>query len=223
MLSFAEEDYLKTIFQLSDNGKTAVSTNDLADRMETKPASASDMIRKLAAKELLAHEKYRGVHITDSGRKEALKIIRKHRLWEVFLVDKLGFKWDEVNEVAGQLEHIKSPLLVERLDQFLDHPQYDPHGDPIPNAKGEYNLKPKLPLSELRVGAAATIVAVKDASPLFLQYLDKIDAQINASIQLLDRVEYDGSVQISINGGRELFVSREAAVNLMVTVNEEEE
>lgn len=223
MLSPAEEDYLKAVFQLSENGKAAVSTNDLADLMKTKPASASDMIRKLAVKELLSHEKYRGVHITETGRKEALKVIRKHRLWEVFLVERLRFNWDEVHEVAGQLEHIRSPLLVERLDQFLGHPQYDPHGDPIPNAKGEYNLKPKLPLSELTVGTEATIVAVKDASPLFLQYLDKIGAQINASIQLLDRVEYDGSVQIRINGGRELFVSREAASNLMVTENEEEE
>lgn len=222
MLSFAEENYLKAIFQLSDNGKAAVSTNDLAEAMETKAASASDMIKKLAAKDLLEHVKYRGVHITEAGKKEALKILRKHRLWEVFLVEKLYFKWDEVEEVAEQLKHIKSPLLVEKLDQFLGNPQYDPHGDPIPNAKGEYNLKPKLPLSELKVGAVATIVAVKDASPLFLQYLDKIGAHINASIKLTDRVEYDGSVQISINGGRELFISREAAENLLVTEKEDE-
>lgn len=222
MLSFAEENYLKAVFQLSDNGKKAVTTNDLADLMATRPASASDMIRKLAAKELLSHEKYRGVHITTEGRKEALKIIRKHRLWEVFLVEKLHFNWDEIHEVAGQLEHIKSPLLVERLDQFLGHPQYDPHGDPIPNAKGEYNLKPKLPLTNLKVGSLATIVAVTDASPLFLQYLDKIGAHINASLQLTDRVEYDGSLQISINGGREIFISREAGENIMVTEDEKE-
>ncbi|WP_017731974.1 metal-dependent transcriptional regulator [Nafulsella turpanensis] len=222
MLSFAEENYLKTIFQLSSNGKDTVSTNELAESMQNKPASASDMIKKLAAKELLEHVKYRGVHITETGKKEALKIIRKHRLWEVFLVEKLHFNWDEVDEVAEQLEHIKSPLLVERLDHFLGNPQYDPHGDPIPNAKGEYNLKPKLPLTELAVGSKATIVAVKDSSPLFLQYLDKIGAHIQSSLLLLDRIDYDGSVQIRINGGRELFISRDAAENLLVTEDEQE-
>lgn len=221
MLSFAEENYLKAVFHLSDNGKQNVSTNDLADAMQTKPASVSDMIRKLAAKKLLEHVKYRGVHITESGKKEALKVIRKHRLWEVFLVDKLHFNWDEVHEVAEQLEHIKSPLLVEQLDKFLGYPKYDPHGDPIPNAEGEYNPKPKLPLSDLPIGTQALLVAVKDSSPLFLQYLDKIGVHIGAKVFLLDRVAFDGSVQIRMNGSQELFVSREAADNLMVTEENE--
>ena len=221
MLSFAEENYLKAVFHLSDNGKQNVSTNDLADAMQTKPASVSDMIRKLAAKKLLEHVKYRGVHITESGKKEALKVIRKHRLWEVFLVDKLHFNWDEVHEVAEQLEHIKSPLLVEQLDKFLGYPKYDPHGDPIPNAEGAYNPKPKLPLSNLPIGTQALLVAVKDSSPLFLQYLDKIGVHIGARVFLLDRVAFDGSVQIRMNGSQELFVSREAADNLMVTEENE--
>lgn len=221
MLSFAEENYLKAVFHLSDNGKQNVSTNELSDAMQTKPASVSDMIRKLAAKELLQHEKYRGVYITETGRREALKVVRKHRLWEVFLVEKLHFNWDEVHEVAEQLEHIKSPLLVERLDKFLGYPKYDPHGDPIPNAEGEYNPKPKLQLSELPVGTRALIVAVKDSSPLFLQYLDKIGVHIGANVRLLDRVAYDGSVQIRVNNKQELFVSREAADNLMVTEENE--
>lgn len=221
MLSLAEENYLKAVFHLSDNGKQNVSTNDLADAMQTKPASVSDMIRKLAAKELLEHVKYRGVYITASGRKEALKVIRKHRLWEVFLVDKLHFNWDEVHEVAEQLEHIQSPLLVEQLDKFLGYPKYDPHGDPIPNAEGEYNPKPKLPLSDLSIGTQALLVAVKDSSPLFLQYLDKIGIHIGARVLLLDRVAFDGSVQIKMNGSQELFVSREAADNLMVTEENE--
>lgn len=217
MLSSAEENYLKAVFHLSDNGEQNVSTNDLADAMQTKPASVSDMIRKLAAKKLLEHVKYRGVHITGAGKKEALRIIRKHRLWEVFLVDKLHFNWDEVHEVAEQLEHIRSPLLVEQLDKFLGYPKYDPHGDPIPNAEGEYNPKPKLPLSELPVGTQALLVAVKDSSPLFLQYLDKIGVHIGARVFLLDRVAFDGSLQIRMNGSQELFISREAADNLMVT------
>ena len=217
MLSFAEENYLKTVFHLSDNGKKSVSTNDLADAMQTKAASASDMIRKLAVKNLLQHEKYRGVQITETGRKEALRLIRKHRLWEVFLVEKLYFNWDEVHEVAEQLEHIRSPLLVERLDNFLGNPKYDPHGDPIPDANGEYAPKPKIQLSTLPVGKKATIVAVKDTGSLFLQYLDKIGAYIGATVYLKDRVEYDGSVQIQIDDNNELFISRDAADNLMVT------
>jgi DtxR family Mn-dependent transcriptional regulator len=217
MLSFAEENYLKAIFFLSDNGQQNVSTNDLSEALKTKPASASDMIRKLAAKKLLQHEKYHGVYITDLGKQEALKVVRKHRLWEVFLVEKLRFNWDEINDVAEQLEHIKSPLLVERLDEFLGFPKYDPHGDPIPDAAGEYNPKPKLPLSEVAVGARVLIVAVKDSSPLFLQYLDKIGVHIGASVLLLDRVAYDGSVQLRVNNNQELFISREAADNLMVT------
>lgn len=217
MLSLAEENYLKAIFHLSENGKLNVSTNDLADAMQTKPASASDMIRKLSAKALLEHEKYRGVNITEEGRREALKIIRKHRLWEVFLVEKLHFNWDQVHDVAEQLEHIRSPLLVERLDEFLGNPKYDPHGDPIPDAQGAYAPKPKIQLSQLEQGATATLVAVKDTGSLFLKYLDKIGAYIGAQISLVDRVEYDGSVQIRIDQQKELFISREAADNLLVT------
>ena len=221
MLSTAEENYLQAIFHLSENGQKNVSTTDLSDALQTKPASASDMIKKLAAKKLLQHEKYHGVFITEAGKREALQLVRKHRLWEVFLVEKLYFNWDEVNEVAEQLEHIKSPLLVERLDKFLGYPRFDPHGDPIPGAEGEYNPKPKLPLSELPIGTKALIVAVKDSSPLFLQYLDKIGVRIGAAVLLLDRVAYDGSIQLRVNNAQEMFISREAADNLMVTEGNE--
>lgn len=217
MLSSAEENYLKAIFYLSENGHKNVSTNDLADAMKTRAASASDMIRKLSAKGFLDHEKYKGVFISESGRREALRIVRKQRLWEVFLVEKLHFQWDQVHDVAEQLEHVRSPLLTERLDEFLGHPKYDPHGDPIPDAQGEYSLKPKVQLSQLPVGATATLVAVNDTGTLFLKYLDKIGAYIGAEIELTDRVEYDGSVQITIDGKNPLFISREAADNLMVT------
>lgn len=217
MLSFAEENYIKAIFHLSENGNKNVSTNDLAEAMKTKPASASDMIRKLSAKGYLEHEKYHGVFISKNGIEEALKIVRKHRLWEVFLVEKLQFSWDEVNDVAEQLEHIRSPLLVERLDKFLGHPRYDPHGDPIPDAEGTYEPKPKVQLSQLEINTTATLVAVNDTGSLFLKYLDKIGAYIGAQIALIDRVEYDGSVQIRIDQQQEIFISREAADNLMVT------
>lgn len=217
MLSLSEENYLKEIFHLSNNGVQTVQTNALADAMQTKPASATDMIRKLAAKKLVDYEKYRGLQITEEGKRTALKIVRRHRLWEVFLVQKLGFLWDEVHEIADQLEHINAPLLTDRLDQFLGYPKYDPHGDPIPDAQGDYVIKPKVLLSELALEHQATLVAVKDSSAAFLQYLDKIGAYIGASVCVTERLEFDGSLQLLIDEEKSVFLSRKAAENIMVT------
>lgn len=217
MLSLSEENYLKEIFHLSNNGVQTVQTNALADAMQTKPASATDMIRKLAAKKLIDYEKYRGLQITDEGKREALKIVRRHRLWEVFLVQKLGFLWDEVHAIADQLEHVSSPQLTERLDQFLGFPKYDPHGDPIPDAQGDYVVKPKVLLTELPVMRKATLVAVKDSSAGFLQYLDRIGAYIGATVSVTERMAFDGSLQLSIDESKTAFLSREAAENIMVT------
>ncbi|AHM58817.1 iron (metal) dependent repressor, dtxr family protein [Flammeovirgaceae bacterium 311] len=217
MLSLSEENYLKAVFHLSNNGSTTVQTNALADAMQTKPASATDMIRKLAAKELVDYEKYRGLQITDLGRRQALKIVRRHRLWEVFLVQKLGFMWDEVHDIADQLEHVQSSLLTDRLDQYLGFPKYDPHGDPIPDAAGEFVIKPKILLTELPVQQPATVVAVKDSSTGFLQYLDRIGAYIGATVAVEERMAFDGSLHLKIDGTKAAFLSREAAENIMVT------
>ena len=141
MLSLTEENYLKAIYHLSDGGSKAVLTNELAEAMSTKAASVTDMIKKLSAKEVITYEKYYGVNITAQGKNEALMVIRKHRLWETFLVDKLGFAWDEVHDVAEQLEHINSPRLIEKLDEFLGYPKVDPHGDPIPDNKGKIKIQ----------------------------------------------------------------------------------
>lgn len=217
MLSLSEENYLKAIFHLSNNGATTVQTNALADAMQTKPASATDMIRKLAIKKLIDYEKYRGLQITEEGKREALKIVRRHRLWEVFLVQKLGFMWDEVHEIADQLEHIRSGLLTEKLDQYLGYPKYDPHGDPIPDAQGDYVVKSKVLLSDLPLQQKATVVAVKDSSPGFLQYLNKIGAYIGATVTVEERMEFDGSIQLKIDDKKMAFLSREATENIMVT------
>lgn len=217
MLSLSEENYLKAIFHLSHNGATTVQTNALADAMQTKPASATDMIQKLAIKDLIDYEKYKGLQITDKGRREALKIVRRHRLWEVFLVQKLGFMWDEVHEIADQLEHVSSPQLTDKLDQFLGFPKYDPHGDPIPDAQGDYVVKSKILLAELPQHQKATIVAVKDSSAGFLQYLDKIGAYIGAQVAIEERMAFDGSLQLAIDGSKTAFLSRLAAENIMVT------
>jgi DtxR family transcriptional regulator, Mn-dependent transcriptional regulator len=168
MLTYTEENYLKAIYHLSDHGKSEVSTNAISDSLKTKPASVSDMLRKLSDKNVINYIKYQGVTLTAKGKKEALQIIRKHRLWEVFLVEKLKFNWDEVHEIAEQLEHIQSKLLIKRLDEFLGFPQHDPHGDPIPNEDGEMTPKKQVSLSEVRVGSQGIVMGLKETSPLFL-------------------------------------------------------
>lgn len=214
--TIAEENYLKAIYHLSDGGKSSVSTNDIASEIKTKPASVSDMLRKLSEKGLIAYRKYYGVQITEEGKKHALEVIRKHRLWEVFLVDKLSFAWDEVHEVAEQLEHIKSPLLIQRLDEFLNYPKFDPHGDPIPNEFGDVKAKPRIALNEMEIDRTGQIVAVKDSSASFLRYLDKVGAYIGARIKVLDKVEFDGSLEILVDQKKTLFMSKDVAANILV-------
>lgn len=216
MLSLVEENYLKAIYHLSEGGRSLVSTNAIADAIHTKPASVSDMIQKLDRKGVIEYTKYQGVTVTNEGQEAALKVIRKHRLWEVFLVEKLNFNWDEVHEVAEQLEHIKSPLLIERLDTFLGYPKVDPHGDPIPDAKGVINTKPNKPLIDLEAGAEGIVRAVKDSSPAFLQHLDKLGAYLGASVVILDKVDFDLSMQVRIDQKHEVFISKEVSQNILV-------
>lgn len=217
MLSYTEENYLKAIYHLSEGGEKAVLTNELADSMSTKPASVTDMVKKLSVKKLIAYEKYYGVTITKQGKAEALAIIRKHRLWETFLVDKLKFNWDEVHDVAEQLEHIQSPLLIEKLDEFLGHPIADPHGHPIPDKNGKIHVGQQIPLGEINENKSATVRAVKRGSPSFLQYLSKIGVYIGAHVAILEKIEFDGSVEILIDKKKKVFISKEAALNILVT------
>ena len=193
MLTQSEENYLKAIYNLSGANKVIVSTNAVADAINSKAASATDMIQKLSKKGLVKYHKYQGVSPSSTGEKEALNIIRKHRLWEVFLVQKLKFNWDEVHEVAEQLEHIESPMLIEQLDNYLGNPKYDPHGDPIPNAKGEMESNPTVTLSMLEPGDQVKVICAKDSSSDFLLYLDKIKISLGAEINILDYFKFDGS------------------------------
>ncbi|MEN2282209.1 metal-dependent transcriptional regulator [Algoriphagus sp. SE2] len=215
-MTTAEENYLKAIYHLSDGGKKSVSTNDVAAEMKTKPASVSDMLRKLGDKEVIEYRKYYGVNITEEGKKRALQTIRKHRLWEVFLVDKLQFAWDEVHEVAEQLEHIQSTLLIQRLDTYLNYPKFDPHGDPIPDEFGDVKARPRVALNEMEIDQTGQIVAVKDSSAAFLRYLDKVGAYIGARIKVLDKVEFDGSLEILVDQKKTLFMSKDVAANILV-------
>lgn len=215
-LSFAEENYLKAIYHLSSDGQQQVNTNAIAERLATKPASVSDMIRKLSDKGVISYVKYQGVNITEDGKKKALSVIRKHRLWEVFLVEKLKFHWNEVHDIAEQLEHIRSSLLISRLDEFLEFPKFDPHGDPIPNAEGIITSKPRVILSDLEVGSLAEMVSMKDTGNSFLNYLDRNGMKIGTKIEILDFIEFDGSVEIKIDGDIKITISKQAADNLLV-------
>ena len=215
-LSFTEENYLKAIFHLSDESNIAVSNNGLAESLNTKPATVSDMIKKLARKEFVDYKKYQGVNLTPTGRTAALKVIRKHRLWEVFLVDKLHFKWDEVHDIAEQLEHVNSPILVQRLDDFLGNPKVDPHGDPIPDNNGDFQTGPKILLSDMVTNDVGVIIGVTDSEPKLLQYLDKVQIRLGLKIRILDKIDFDGSIQIQCEEKPSLFLSATIAQHLTI-------
>lgn len=217
MLSFTEENYLKAIYHLSHGGVDPVLTNDLADSMKTKAASATDMVKKLATKKLISYQKYYGANLTAKGKSDALIVIRKHRLWETFLVQKLDFTWDEVHEVAEQLEHIQSKTLIEKLDAFLGFPKTDPHGHPIPDSTGKIKEVKQVNLSEFPAKTKCVVRAVKNGSPSFLQYLSKIGIRIGVLLNIVDKIDFDGSLEISIDNKKRIFISREAAENLLVT------
>lgn len=217
-LSLVEENYIKAIYHLSEDAENGVTTNAIADELHTKPASVTDMIRKLADKKVVDYKKYKGVQISEKGKQIALQVIRKHRLWEVFLVDKLGFKWDEVHEIAEQLEHIKSPILIKRLDRFLGYPSMDPHGDPIPNEHGEIKEHPQLALTELEIDNEGIVVKVPDGDPSLLRHLDKIAMRLGSKIVVKDKVEFDDSVLINIDGNKEIYISGEIAKTIMLAI-----
>ena len=218
MLTYTEENYLKALLKIRfDSAIEEVGTNKLASAMAVKPATANDMLKKLKEKELVDYEKYGKITLTIKGKKIALEIIRKHRLWETFLYQKLDFSWDEVHEVAEQLEHIHSLKLVDKLDKFLDYPEFDPHGDPIPNKKGEIKVQYKKTLSEISVGKSCKMVAVKDNSSPFLQYVVKVGLGINNEIKVLSIQEYDSMMVIEING-QQSTVSQKFAENIFVVI-----
>tara|TARA_B100000767_G_scaffold52089_1_gene47621 strand:+ start:4763 stop:5419 length:657 start_codon:yes stop_codon:yes gene_type:complete len=216
MLTFSEENHLKTIFRLSTDSESGVSTNSIADNLNTKASSVTEMLKKLSDKLLIVYKKYHGAQLTDKGRKTALNIIRKHRLWEVFLVDKLNFKWDEVHEIAEQLEHIQSEKLTNELDKFLNFPTKDPHGDPIPNPAGFIKLTPKLKLSDLNIGETGKFIGVKDSSSTFLKHLDKIQISLGSNIKVLHQEEFDQSLHIGLDETN-LTISIQTASNLYIT------
>jgi DtxR family Mn-dependent transcriptional regulator len=218
MISFTEENYLKIIYKLSAETENEISTNAVAELTQTKAASVTDMLRKLSEKQLVSYQKYQGVRLTQKGENLALQVIRKHRLWEVFLVNKLGFNWDEVHEIAEELEHINSDELVQRLDEFLGFPQCDPHGDPIPDNNGRMPELGYKNLSDFGENQTIIMMGVSQHSTNFLQYLAKIGLHLGVSIRVVEVNDFDKSLTIKIGGDILTFISYEVAKNLLVKV-----
>lgn len=215
MFTLSEENYLKAIYHLELVSDKGISTNAIAEQLETKASSVSDMVKKLSDKNVLVYKKYKGVKLTDLGKHTAANIVRKHRLWEVFLVEKLNFSWDEVHDVAEQLEHIKSPKLINQIDALLGFPTHDPHGDPIPDKDGNIKIIEKSLLSTLSINESGICVGVDDSSSEFLQFLDKKGITLGDQIIVLEKEDFDNSLSIQI-GDRKMSISNKIANNLYI-------
>lgn len=216
-MTTSEENYIKVIYHLSLVSPSGVNTNAIAGMLNTKASSVTEMLKKLSDKELLIYQKYQGVNLTEKGLLSAKMIVRKHRLWEVFLVEKLNFSWDEVHEIAEELEHIKSEKLINKLDEFLDFPAFDPHGDPIPDENGAIKKVEKLLLSEAKLNIDYQCVGVKDTSVAFLQYLDKQKISLGSKIKIVSREDFDASQTIQL-GEKTLVISNKIAENIFIKI-----
>ena len=217
MYTIAEENYIKAIYHLQQSGEN-VLTNHLAAALHTRPASVTDMLKKLEAKALLTYQKYYGVQLTETGNKLALTIIRRHRLWEFFLVNHLQFGWDEVHEIAEQLEHVQSQLLADRLDTYLGHPRFDPHGDPIPDEKGKIATQAKISLVQLQLNQPAELCAVGSQSAELLEMLKQKHLHIGARVEVKQHYAFDQSLEIKTGNYAAFNISEQVAKQLFVKV-----
>ena len=218
MITRSEENYIKAILSINLEKNSIVSTNEIAKILETSAASVTEMIKKLQDKKLVIYEKYKGVKLSKAGRIKAFEILRKHRLWETFLVNKLDFSWGEVHDVAEQLEHIKSEKLTDKLDHFLNYPKFDPHGEPIPTKNGIIPSTKRITLSEMKIHSKGIIMGVSLDNKEFLDHLTKISISIGTKIEAIDRIIFDQSMKIKINSKIE-HISKEIANNILIKVN----
>lgn len=217
MHSSAEENYIKAIFGISAKTGKGASTTAIAQRLETKASSVTDMVKRLSEKGLADHRPYYGVSLTDAGRRVAIDTIRKHRLWETFLVSHLNYRWDEVHELAEQLEHIRSEDLIDRLDRYMGFPKFDPHGDPIPDREGNItDVAGALPLTEVPKGTLVHIVGVKDSSPEFLKLLDGLGLKLGSQLTVDRRFDYDNSLEVSSRFRTGMLLNEKVCGNLTV-------
>ena len=218
MFSPTEENYLKAIYLLTEKDSArAVATNELSAQMNTRAASVTDMLKRLADKRLIHYKKYKGVMLTTSGKSQALAIVRKHRLWEYFLVEKLKFQWDEVHAVAEELEHVQSEALIDKLDSYLNNPKFDPHGDPIPDRLGKLSASGFKNLTSLKVNEKGKVAAVIEQQPAFLKHLDKLHSHMSTPLKVIEHIAFDKSMTISINQTATVNISHEVAKNILIT------
>ncbi|MBI4429771.1 MAG: metal-dependent transcriptional regulator [Ignavibacteriales bacterium] len=208
------EDYLKNIYKIqSSEGK--VSTTLLSQKLRISPASVTEMLKKLADEGIVSHTPYKGVQLTKEGRRRALQIIRRHRLWEAFLVEVLKYDWHEIDEEAEKLEHIASERLERRIDEILGYPSTDPHGDAIPTKEGKLQSRQDRVLADVEPGGSATVRRVSDANPDILRYMSKLGIALNTKIKVKEKIEFDGSLRVDV-GAKEQFISAKLAQHIFV-------
>jgi DtxR family Mn-dependent transcriptional regulator len=215
MSSHIEENYLKAIYKQTERNKDGAYTNDIANELNVKAATVTEAFKKLGDKGLIFYEKYKAVTLTEEGRAVAVKTIRKHRLWEVFLVEKLGFKWDEIHPMAEELEHVNFEELTERLAKLLGNPEFDPHGDPIPDKNGKFAQNKSVKLTVINVGKTVTMTGIENHTSSFLQHLDKLGLKLGVQITIKELVEFDQSMLVSVNNKKEFYLSQEIANNIL--------
>ncbi|NJK83792.1 MAG: metal-dependent transcriptional regulator [Saprospiraceae bacterium] len=218
-ISATEENYLKAIYKICEKEEKGATNKAISAKMDTSAASVTDMLKRLAKKNLIHYEKHSGVQLTQIGQDIATYLVRKHRLWEVFLADKLHFSWDEIHPMAEELEHINSDELINRLEKFLGYPKFDPHGDPIPDAEGNIITRQQMLLSKLEIGEKGSIVGVQEHSATFLQYLDRLGLTLGSHIALIEKFEYDQSIKIKLNGIIDLLLSDKVSNNIFIKLN----
>jgi DtxR family Mn-dependent transcriptional regulator len=213
--SSSKEDYLKAIYHLQAQ-EGVVTTNELADELETRAASVTDMLKKLKEQKLLNYEPYKGFRLSAEGKKVAVQVVRKHRLWELFLVEKLRFEWDEVHEIAEELEHITSRKLTERLDEYLGYPKTDPHGDPIPDSAGKLERATQISLSDLPLQLSAHVSGIGDQSSEMLELLRHKNIRLGTIVEVKKKFSFDDSIEIKIRNGAAVTISGQVAKNIFV-------
>lgn len=216
MATQTEENYIKAIYKITEKNQGMANTNAIAAHLKTTPASVTDMVKKLSEKEYFLYQKYRGVQLTNKGIKVATDLIRKHRLWEVFLVDKLGFSWEEVHDIAEELEHIDSHELINRLDDFLGNPKFDPHGDPIPNSEGKFTLRNQVSLTFLEKEESGIVIGVKEHDTPFLQYLNELSIGLGTTLSVEKKIEFDHSMIVKVNDRSSVNLSAKVCSNILM-------
>jgi DtxR family Mn-dependent transcriptional regulator len=218
-VSVSKEDHLKAIFHLQQE-QGLVTTNALAAALRTRPASVTDMLKKLKEQKLLIYERYKGFKLTAEGKKAAVQVIRKHRLWEFFLVKKLQFGWDEVHEIAEELEHISSRELIDRLDAFLGFPGTDPHGDPIPDSQGRIQVRRQLSLSDLPLNKTAQVSGIMSQTSEMLELLQYNHIGLGTRLEIRKKFPFDNSLEIKVRNRPPVTLSAQVAKNVMVKDDE---